>query len=705
MIASLFGLFIAQDLQQPVKYRTVAKEVAIVLKDFEKMTGVDFEIRGLANTPVIISSRGMPLRKLMDRIAEVTDSKWSHEREKYVLSRTPTQIADTLKKSQVARGTRLREELLKDRSLLPLKVWTDEDARQILDEDKKAIAKRMTESEPPANVFLRCDSARSPIFGILREFIRKVPPALLGAVPTQGSVVYSNAPGKALPMPVELNSTLGTYLKNRGTLAKFAGDGVIVANGRNVATNLSRLARQIPASPEIAVTMFRNHMVPYLTISLAICDGGRVLESASVTEVPFSEPFKPAYIFPKGHKLSLSLTSKAITELLRFNPGRSSFFEAGDQWINLIEHDRPLPPQDLRSILAKPAEQDPQSFFASEWMLACGDALGKSVVCALPDRLAGQLFANTLDAPWARISEKLVTVEETESEFIVKPTDFAIADASRVDRKALQTFLAPFAAGRFPTLGEQTRYAEAAPEFVSASSLDTTWIRLFDPGQRIWVDQFLPQSLPCLRFLGSLDERELKPGESSIEIANLDEKQFGRLAEFLESSKYMFPRTGLSWSDEPIDLDGTEIVPRSLARNGKVIITRKVEPGVIVAYGEETIVPMTAHEAGVRMGLDPANAGGFQLPPKPKTMQAMVKTSTFVMLSTENSGTLLVGWFVNEITGNGAPGKLDDLLSDLRDSIAKAAKAAAKVKIPTLGNSNPPPPQPAGLSPVTFIEP
>lgn len=72
-------------LDQKISYETRAKDIGRVLADLQAKTQVPLEARGLANCSVIVSVRDMPLRKLIDKLAEVTDSAWQAEQNKQVL--------------------------------------------------------------------------------------------------------------------------------------------------------------------------------------------------------------------------------------------------------------------------------------------------------------------------------------------------------------------------------------------------------------------------------------------------------------------------------------------------------------------------------------------------------------------------------------------------------------------------------------------
>lgn len=109
MLTALLLMVSAQgDLLVPVSYETRGRDLRLVLADLSTQTRLKLDSRGLENRPLIIRVQKMPLRNLLDAIAEVTDAKWSAENGRYIFARGKGREEDARRQEAMVRGERAK---------------------------------------------------------------------------------------------------------------------------------------------------------------------------------------------------------------------------------------------------------------------------------------------------------------------------------------------------------------------------------------------------------------------------------------------------------------------------------------------------------------------------------------------------------------------------------------------------------------------
>lgn len=690
-------------LDQKVDYRTVAKDVPLILADLRKQTGVKFDSRGIKNTPVVIVSKGLPLQTLMDRVAEVTDSVWSHESDRYILTRPPGRIQEARKREMRARGQRIKDDFLKPGRLPAPKLWTEEEARNLLEADRVEFEKNIRASKLDPSMQIGKRGVPSPAQMLLHEFIRRVDSGFFGALEKHGVLLYSNRPsGEIRPLPVSLDSEIVTYLKNRETLARVSGDGYYLVDGRKIITPLVLAKRPIGPKPDILVALSTSQLTPFPSLEIFVCEGGRGLDAASIMQ-GFGKPEPLDFRFPTGHPLTLSETSRSILATLELSYGMpATAVLPGDITIEINQRVVPLPSPELLNVISRPAEHEPFSFFISEWLMQSADALGESMVAAMPDHAMRELLhslrvAKTLDSPWTRLTSQFVSTRREGGMIILKPASFGAADNFRVDRQALQEYLRVFARQEFPNLSEQIRYAERAPRLYRSGGLDMIWIQMHDPNLRIFEPWATEQRQAALRLMGLLGAELYSGGDSQIDLANLNSRQFECATEWVQLSRNHVPRSGgYSYGpDRPEESDMEFALPKPVTRVGKIYFTRKEMEGVLAMSPPSTVLPLTAPELGFRRGALPANTTGFELSGF-NTFRSARIDGVNIYVSMNVGASMYMNREFRDIHSLGAKSKFLELPDGFREKVDRFAKDAAtiRVAIPNYGGgSSAPPPQ------------
>lgn len=609
----ILGVMGQAALDQKVTYQTGAKDVPLILAELQKQTSVPLLARGLKDWPLILSVKDMPLRRLMDKIAEVTDATWEREGDKQILVRTDARRREAEKIEAGLRGKRIAEWLKTSHKPEPLAKWTDDEIKKRSEADVRRFASQIREmrAHNPDLRFVRYTDAFTPARQLLDHILLKANPEWLGGIPVYGIQTFSNVPGPGVaPLPIGLNEALTIYRFNRLRTAEIVGSGPKTIEGLNVTTNHSLLASPSSGNLRVDLVLSRLSGASNIYVELYVSDQGVIDRTElSIGLLPEAAPALP---LSATGQVQLSETSAAmLAQVGKENRGMLSLGAEGVGPVYWPMSLHPIPRGRLLSIFQNPAQHEPMGFFATEFIDATAKDLHADVVAYLPDNALGPLHralstTRKLTDIWKLQGGPGLGARIEQGCLIVKPTAFARADRYRVNRKALQELLTKAGPDSLPSLEDIFRYAEQVPAAHYDANVDALWINAIDPNQKLFAPLVGADRRAMCRFLAALPYSRFTEQKLDIDIANMTQIQKGRLREWIAPSYYRDNHyQGGSYSSLELrtmyPAVPKAVLPVALA------ISKRRQVGIYASNPNGICLPMEAVELGVRRGIIPGN--------------------------------------------------------------------------------------------------
>lgn len=614
MLAALIvGALGQAALDQKVSYESKAKDVSLILADLQKQTSVPFLARGLKDWPLIVSVKDMPLRRLMDKIAEVTDATWEKEGEKQILVRTDTRRREAEKVEAGLRGKRIVAFLNAVHKPELLAKWTDDEIKKRLEADMTRIASQIREMRAHNQEvrFARYPDAFTPARQLLDHILLKTKPEWLGGIPVYGIQTFSNVPGPGVaPLPINIGEALGVYKFNRVRTAEIVGSGPKMIEGLSVSTNHDLLASPSSGNLRVDLVLSRLSGASNIYAELYVSDQGVIDKTAlSIGLVPEAAPELP---LSTTGQVQLTETSAAmLAQVGKEYRGMLSLGAEGVGPVYWPTSLHPMPRGRLLSLFQNPAQHEPMGFFATEFIEATAKDLQADVVAYLPDNALGPLHralstTRKLTDIWKLQGGPGLEARIEQGCLIVKPTAFARADRYRVNRKALQELLTKASPDSLPSLEDIFRYAEQVPSAHYDANVDALWINAIDPNQKLFAPLVGADRRAMCRFLATLPYARFTEQNFDIDIANMTPIQKGRLLEWIAPSYYRnIHYQGGHFS--PVEIrTGNPAVPKVVLPVALAASKRR-QAGIYASNPSGICLPMEAVELGMRRGIIPGN--------------------------------------------------------------------------------------------------
>ena len=556
----------AQDLTQPVTYRTVAVPASKAIADLAKATHVDLGVTApLDSQPLIICLKDVPLKEAMDKIAAVLHGRWSQNKTAFTLQR-PDDIQEAL--TQAVYQERLAQLTKSVNKRLSYRAQTPFDAQAVeadlrkqkkeMEDQQKEMEKQAAAGGPPNATVItdgqmgddpskmtqeqmeamqkkwqkeqddRRTKSHANVNGRLKDrILAGIDLTVLASLPEERKVVFSTN-----PRPLEYKLNLSD------------DDMQAIANEQNAFTTAQK--RVFPNDDEMNYYSDRKMLSPsdfrivaqlqgngpgigYMQIYVLNNKGQQLVSPDDYGPgfdgafgddfmLDYSDYQRPAYEdFSKLNMpaIALSPISRELTSLERLQAGRSD------------QITRPPSPE-LKALLLDAPNHDPLSFAVSEILMGAADGKSWNLVASPAD--SNEQYATYMSEAAKVEPQNFLMAASEEANVVAKdgwitlsPKHPLQVEEERTDRASLSALLSAIVSAGYPTIEDVSAFAAANRSGVD-QSLAQNLISLFSPNTAIYE----MGDWHALRFLGLLsnDEAQAMINDKKVQVTSLhDEEQ------------------------------------------------------------------------------------------------------------------------------------------------------------------------------------
>jgi hypothetical protein len=592
--------FQSPNLDKPVTLRTVAKPVAEVLKDVTTQVGFRFEASQVREWPIIVSVKDLPVGQVLDRIAEVTDSEWVKERDRWVLTRSAARVKKAAEIELADRAARLKPAV----DALPTEM-SDAEIEAAAAEIKKTFLEMKEYGGAVSQV-----GGPSPGVVLLNHILKRMPVAQLASMPISSYASFSTAPRpgqqQLAPIPSEGWSA---YRKAR---ERFAA---LVEIPNEFVSTTSWLRVPLTGQPRIVVGFARPNATANIECSILLLNASdQPVDVANLRLVPAPQPGATVASPTKG-PIPLRAESRALLTALRLPPSAPAInMGVGSEFV-LLDGVDPRRTPESQAVLRNAIEGEPMSYFASDWLLDLADRTGRQLVAHVPDHAFSTLAARADSAPdhdtlWGSLPGLGTSILLDANELVLKPRFFARADRYRVDRTALRQLVRAAGPYGLPPSQVLMDYAEKAPPVAHAIGMDTVLLNAvlhrthagtMSEGARVAAWRLLR----AWRAVETSSDR-LKLGQAQTQL-QLPYDRFVRSFERRGVMNYTSSERTLPLPREFDAFEGPAMDPETPV----VQIVSSKREGVLVARENAHALALGPGTLGAYLALKPENFSGF----------------------------------------------------------------------------------------------
>lgn len=439
----------AQDLSQPVSISLRATTLDKAIEQIASNSKVPMDINPmLAKEVVLVNVKEMPLKMLMDNLAEVVSGEW-------VTSGGQLRLTVNAAKRRQEERTEL------------------EAIAKAIKADIDAMVK-----PPAANTDPDMQAMMSAQYNhrAVAQILSSVDPYKLAAIQKGTRLVFSTNPtAMQLPMPANSGRALTDYIKAHNDAVKDRGSETIP---------------DMPDFPEFARAMMERQSKPIGAVSKT----NLILSKQSFTEMMSA---KIVMYGAKGETLHTSDvmlgTSRFMMDMedgkvdtgmdkpekpttntpVEYSADAKEFAGAFPTFSmeGGMSYDIKMSPELKRKVFA-PEMYDPLSFGITDEIYAVGKAANKGVIALLPDEgqsfimsMMGRGQQRTVEQVQQQIkSGEWLTQVTTPEAILLKPAKPALARTLRVDRVDLSRLMRAADSKGVPSLADVVAYAKGNPE-------------------------------------------------------------------------------------------------------------------------------------------------------------------------------------------------------------------------------------------------
>ena len=520
----------AQNLDQPIEYRTPAVSASQAASDLSKLAKFPIQVDApLDGWPLILRLNHVPLSKALDQICAVMHASWTKGKSAITISRTPD-VQEALDEKNLERTRKNVKEVL-DRTAagLPGSAMSADKANALLSE---AGHLDLTNEDNSQKIMVDAGDSSTCLAARLAPYID---PEILVQQSNNPYVVFSTSP-KPLQHPLNISpEDLQAILDEQKQWYDFEVKlGKLMPADQNHFDDpkASYNKRLDAANAKVIVTYNGGELEVY------ILDQTGAMWAYGVTDENYSDDDeKPTEIDKQGFKpVKLNPLSQEFISLYRAGQNASA------------------PSPKLKEFLLHPDVHDPLSLACSDVFLGAADQKDLNLAACPSDNLARPPYQT--DSMYAD-PKTFLTEEAGQGEvkfedgwLLVACGGDGLAERSRVNRKDLANLMAAYNGDEPPSLDDLSTFAANNPNMPSTLTANM-YLKLLKPGEF----NTLARSYRMLRLWGTLtdQQRKILLAGQSIDMSNLPTEALRFITE--ELSNY-----GGFTSDDP---DTTSMVAKN----------------------------------------------------------------------------------------------------------------------------------------------
>lgn len=520
MIGSILAVVIAYQsaaaapqTHDKVTFRHRVASVSQVVQALGKQVGLALSVApALVNEPVCVAVRDVPLKDLMDRIADVTGAEWIKGTRGLTLAPSVIKAREQSQLEEATRRARLQKWF--DATEAALSKPYDQETIEASLRKKRDLYRRVQAGERQIYQQLVSVRKESPIERALRRALLAIGVDTLSRLALDERVVYSmNPTAMQRRMPPGATAALQRLEKEvaawRAAYHRLPADESDEPEGipEDLAERLQRGSIKVLLTLECEIT---DGLRPAVTAALHLYDGsGAMIQEASdMLTVPEGDgvegPSERDPSDPTDPDIPLTPETKELRDALQAK-SQTPGDRPGDEALSAI-----------RERLLDPVSFDPCSPGTTDFLFALADLKGLDVVACVPDFALmmvqvppGFLKLGLLTRQLERFGLLRLAVDHN---WCLATSPFPATErAFRLDRKALRNYLARTAKGPIPL--------DALADLAATAS----WDRLFLTEMyrtEVLEQASGPDEPSCLLpFYGSLSESQrqaLKRGDQLV---------------------------------------------------------------------------------------------------------------------------------------------------------------------------------------------
>ena len=712
--AFLFGacLAVAQDLNKPITYRTVAVPLHQALDDISKRSGITlFASEELQDEPVIVSVKGVSTQELIDRIAFTVDAQWKERsKSEFELYRSEARsqqlqdatVADRTKKIQLATDRLKKTIAPSDYTELGLEKTARSlaGALQTLDED--AVAKRGFIDARQAETIL----TRSPAHHFLIGLMQLLPVADLAKLDPGQGIIYSTSPTTGeVALPDGTADLLEEFVREQNLFAEaFAR---IRKNAHPTSATAWMNDKVAPVSADRLRIVLTVDRFPYGISSpsahLLVIDGSKESGMSNVVDAFQSFSKLSPQESEKNYDDAKALAAKDIDVPLR-DESRivlDAINEATKAGWGVMDMTPPV-----KELLLHPDQRDPLSFYVSDAILYLADSRHKNLVAYPSDYMLRNGLSS--ESPGAMklptflydLPRSGIDLDEDQGWLILKPIEPKEEWIRRMNRGLLANCLREANERGFISI-------EAAAALANSEhgNQDSNFPEFYERfGEK--YNPYKNRDRHLLRFYASLSQSQvdrLKSG-APLTVSDFSKVQYDRFTDLIYQSRsysrmqfqtqeMMYASGGYELQKEPCEIlpegiPNTTSISMNVSNNDVFLIDRKADTVDAVMVGTITDIayavlqkgPFLADQTGVH------NAAGIGWISAGQSRETMFNFD-FGKGRTGSESLKEIFFSPDRFT-------LDTLPGDLKAKLAEAIKIAKQTMSEMESRQEEPPPQP-----------
>jgi hypothetical protein len=497
----------AQDVSQKVTFSAPAARASVLLKRLGEQTGIPLETSPQTKDEVLLLRvKDVPLKEILDRIAQVADADWKPEGGGFRLTR-PSEKANAAARAEldermasIERGLR---GALERQAKLP--AWTDAEAERLAENhraQREAIGRGEGAVRLPATSAASAESA--PGTRVLVSLVGAIGAKALATIgPNERRVYALNPTRMQRALPANSARLLQTFVQQQKQYADAYGKRQNDNDGSVMIISSMGGPEMGSGDPSLGIgqaLLIFTRNGERLRVSMTVADtrGESIANSSWTVPISGGVPTKVGdepviELSPVGAEFAKLVgstvnggpigTRQMVVRMITTEGGPTVSFDSTNS-------EPPVPiSEELRTRLLRPEEYDPQTLIVGEALSKAAEQTGKNLIASLPDSaiipLARRFATEKVTAPTLLGSMGFAAglrVTPSDAWIQVAPRYPVTARYERIDRPALGRLARILQDRGFARLNDLAALAVAQAKPVSPADFDGNALRLINAG-------------------------------------------------------------------------------------------------------------------------------------------------------------------------------------------------------------------------------